>query len=42
MPEPVYVPRHAVEQAGAQPGVLFQLGEPVELRWYRQGREAMP
>jgi hypothetical protein len=42
MPEPVYVPRHAVEQAAAQPGVLFRLGDPVALRWYREGRQATP
>jgi hypothetical protein len=42
MPEPFHVPRHAVEQAGAQSGVLFALGDPVELRWYREGRAATP
>jgi hypothetical protein len=28
--------------AGAQPGVLFELGEPTDIRWYREGRPATP
>jgi hypothetical protein len=28
--------------AGAQPGVLFALGEPTDVRWYREGRAATP
>jgi hypothetical protein len=28
--------------AGAQPGVLFELGEPTDIRWYREARPATP
>jgi hypothetical protein len=27
---------------GPQPGLLFRIGEPTSMRWYREGREATP
>jgi hypothetical protein len=38
---PFRVPADAVA-AGAQPGVLFALGEPTDIAWYREGRTATP
>jgi hypothetical protein len=34
------VPEDAIRQAGAQPGVLFEMGEPLTIECYREGREA--
>jgi hypothetical protein len=34
------VPADAVAEAGAQPGVLFAMGEPVDVVCYREGRPA--
>src|SRR5262249_14908101 len=34
------VPADAVREAGAQPGVLFEMGEPEVIECYREGREA--
>ena len=34
------VPAGAVAEAGAQPGVLFAMGEPETIECYREGREA--
>jgi hypothetical protein len=34
------VPAEAVAEAGARPGVLFDIGEPVAIRCYREGRAA--
>ena len=34
------VPPEAVREAGAQPGVLFALGDPVAIACYREGRAA--
>jgi hypothetical protein len=34
------VPDDAVREAGAQPGVLFAIGAPVAIRFYREGRAA--
>ena len=34
------VPADAVREAGAQPGVLFEMGEPLTIECYREGREA--
>jgi len=34
------VPEEAVREAGAQPGVLFEMGEPLVIECYREGREA--
>ena len=37
---PWRVPQQAVQEAGAQPGVLFEMGEPLVIECYREGREA--
>ena len=37
---PWAVPEEAVRDAGAQPGVLFEMGEPPVIECYREGREA--
>jgi hypothetical protein len=37
---PWRVPESAVREAGAQPGVLFAMGAPTHLAFYRQGRLA--
>ena len=34
------VPADAVSEAGAQPGVLFEMGEPLVIEGYREGRDA--
>jgi hypothetical protein len=34
------VPAEAVAEAGARPGVLFEIGDPVAIRCYREGRAA--
>jgi hypothetical protein len=37
---PWRVPADAVREAGAQPGVLFAMGEPLEIACYREGHQA--
>lgn len=37
---PWQVPEEAVDGYGAQPGVLFEMGEPLVIECYRQGRPA--
>ncbi len=37
---PWRVPEAAVREAGAQPGVLFEMGEPLVIACYREGRDA--
>ena len=37
---PWQVPEEAIREAGAQPGVLFEIGEPETIECYREGREA--
>jgi hypothetical protein len=34
------LPDEAIREAGAQPGVLFHLGEPLSIACYRDGRPA--
>jgi hypothetical protein len=37
---PWQVPEEAIRDAGAQPGVLFEMGEPLVIECYREGRDA--
>jgi hypothetical protein len=37
---PWQVPEEAIREAGAQPGARFEMGEPLVIECYREGRDA--